>query len=66
MFQPSKFMNLNIAGMGTDTETCIRFAHFNVHVIGALQHITLQFEKSQHSENNIKRFPPTWTSSHLS
>lgn len=40
-----------ISGMGTDTETCIRFAHYNVHVIGALQHITLQFEKSQHSEN---------------
>lgn len=50
---------------GINAETCIRFARFDVHVIGALQDITLQ-KKSQHSENNIKILPPTWTTSHLS
>lgn len=34
-------MNLNISVMGINAETCIRFAHFDVHVIGALRHITL-------------------------
>lgn len=39
-------MNFNLSVKGINAETCFRFAHFDVHVIGALQHITLQFEQA--------------------
>lgn len=46
MFQPPKVMNFNRSVMGINAETGFRFAHFDVHVTGALQHFTLQFEQA--------------------